>query len=65
MAAPDPEECREPADVGKLHHDGDQDIWYECFFDKRKGVYTWAIVPSTEGLAGLRRLIDPQRRAAE
>ncbi|HSL14656.1 MAG TPA: hypothetical protein VK962_00135 [Actinomycetota bacterium] len=51
---PDPERCRGPADLGKLHHDEEDDIWYECVFDSRRGVYTWAILPPVEesGSAG-------------
>ncbi len=44
-AAPDPDECRGPADVRKIHHDGEQHIWFECVFEPRRGVYTWTIVP--------------------
>jgi hypothetical protein len=46
---PDPDECREPADVGKIYHDAAQDIWYECVFDRRKQVYTWTILPPGDG----------------
>src|SRR2546422_7668414 len=42
---PNPDDCRGAADVGKLHHDQERDIWYECVFDQRKNVYTWAILP--------------------
>jgi len=42
---PDPDECRGPTDVGEIHHDEEQDIWYECVFDQRKAVYTWTILP--------------------
>lgn len=44
-SGPDPDECRGPTDVGKMYHDEEQDIWYECVFDQRKAVYTWTILP--------------------
>lgn len=42
---PDPKECKEPHDVGKITYDPDNDIWYECMYDKRKNAYTWVITP--------------------
>jgi hypothetical protein len=42
---PDPVDCRGPSDVGKIHHDDERDIWYECVFDEHKPVYTWTILP--------------------
>jgi hypothetical protein len=45
---PDPNECRGPSDVGKVHYNETDDIWYECVYDKRRDVVTWAIVPSTD-----------------
>lgn len=47
-STPDQTECRGSADVGKIHHDEDADVWYECVFDPRRQVYTWAIVPRVE-----------------
>lgn len=47
-SGPDPIECRGGADVGKIHHDEEQDFWYECMFDPRRQVYTWTIVPPVE-----------------
>jgi hypothetical protein len=35
-------------DVGKLHHDEQRDVWYECVYDPRKRVYTWAILPPAD-----------------
>lgn len=48
-AAPDPDACRGPEDLGRLVHDDDLDVWYECSYDDRRDVYVWAIVPPTEG----------------
>ena len=45
---PDPEECRIPQDVGRIEHDEQNDIWYECSYDPRRDVYIWAIVPSVD-----------------
>jgi hypothetical protein len=45
---PDPQECSGPKDAGKIHHDEEHDIWYECVLDRRRGAYTWAIVPPVE-----------------
>jgi hypothetical protein len=45
LAAPSASECQGPADVGKLHHDSDRDVWYECVFDARAQMYTWTILP--------------------
>ena len=39
-AGPRPEECQGPEDVGKLFHDKERDVWYECVFDRRKQVFT-------------------------
>ena len=47
-SAPNPGECRSHADVGKIHHDEAEDIWYECVFDPRRRVYTWTIVPPVD-----------------
>lgn len=44
-AVPDPSECRGPDDVGKLIHDEEGDLWYECMDDTRRKVYTWVIIP--------------------
>jgi hypothetical protein len=43
--SPSPDECQGPEDVGKLFHDQERDIWYECIFDQRKQVFTWTILP--------------------
>ena len=43
-----PDECRGPTDVGKMYHDEERDVWYECVFDQRKAVYTWTILPPGE-----------------
>jgi hypothetical protein len=45
---PDPEDCAGPADVGQVYHDAESDIWYECVFEPRRGVYTWTILPPVE-----------------
>ena len=42
---PDPNACRGKEDVGRLEHDEENDIWYECSYDSRRDVFTWAIVP--------------------
>lgn len=42
---PEPDTCRSAADVGALHHNDRDDIWYECVRDKRRQVVTWVIVP--------------------
>ena len=47
-APPDPRDCVQPSDIGKLHHDPVDDIWYECIFDSRRSEYTWAIVPPAD-----------------
>ena len=43
--SPDPDGCRNHADVGSLHHDVDAGVWYECVLDERTGLITWAILP--------------------
>jgi len=48
LLAPDPRECRGSGDIGKLHHDVEQDIWYECVHDERTGVFTWTILPPAD-----------------
>lgn len=45
---PDPEACRGEGDLGKLHHNAKDDVWYEGSFDPRRSVYTWAILPPTD-----------------
>lgn len=40
--------CEGASDVGQLYHNQTDDIWYECVFDPRHSVFTWAITPSTE-----------------
>jgi hypothetical protein len=45
---PSPDDCRGPEDVGKLFHDQERDIWYECVFDQRQQVFTWTILPPDE-----------------
>ena len=45
---PDPSQCASDEDLGKLHHDTQSDIWYECFLDTRRSVYTWAALPPIE-----------------
>jgi hypothetical protein len=45
---PDPAACRGPDDLGKVEHDAETDIFYECSFDARHGTYVWAIVPPVE-----------------
>jgi hypothetical protein len=42
---PDPDDCKQPEDLGKIFHDEENDIWYECVFDRRKKVFTWTILP--------------------
>ncbi len=32
-----------PEDVGKVVHDEERNVWYECVFDKQKQVFTWVI----------------------
>lgn len=45
---PDPADCFGPADVDKLYHDGKNDIWYQCSYDRRRDQYVWAILPSVD-----------------
>lgn len=47
-SAPDPRDCQGPADIGNVHHDVEQDIWFECVFDKRMNLYTWTILPPAD-----------------
>jgi len=47
-AGPAREDCQAEADVGKFYYDADQEIWYECIFDRSRAEYTWAIVPPVE-----------------
>jgi hypothetical protein len=49
---PSPAECRGPEDVGRLFHDEERDIWYECIFDQRKQVFTWTILPPEDVPSG-------------
>jgi hypothetical protein len=48
---PDPTRCQCDDDVGRLYHDEALDIWYECFWDSRRGVYTWAILPPDDDVS--------------
>jgi hypothetical protein len=48
IGPPDSEECRNSSDLGRLYHDSERDIWYECEFDRRHGVFTWVILPPTD-----------------
>ena len=45
---PDPDGCTGMNDVGSLHHNLAGDVWYECVFDSRRTVVTWAIIPAGE-----------------
>ena len=47
---PDPRHCANDEDIGKLHHDTESDIWYECCFDTRRSIYTWSVLPPIEEL---------------
>ena len=42
---PPAEQCATNQDVGRLHYNTADDIWYECFCDERHGVFTWAVIP--------------------
>lgn len=42
---PDPGKCRSRSDVGRLHHDTDKDIWYECIFEPHRKVFIWTTLP--------------------
>ena len=46
---PDPGECREAGDEGKLYHDFSNDIWYECIFDVRTSSRGWTALPPSDG----------------
>jgi hypothetical protein len=37
IGPPDSDECRNSSDLGRLYHDSERDIWYECEFDRRHG----------------------------
>lgn len=39
----------DPKMSGRLFHDQERDIWYECVFDQRKQVFTWTILPPGDG----------------
>jgi hypothetical protein len=45
---PDPRACVQESDVGKLHHDSFDDVWYECMFDRSGREYTWVILPPAD-----------------
>jgi uncharacterized protein YfcZ (UPF0381/DUF406 family) len=45
---PEASGCISAADVGRLHHNVDDNIWYECVFDKRRAVFTWTMLPPQE-----------------
>jgi hypothetical protein len=45
---PDPNYCSCQRDIGRFVHDEENDIWYECDFDKRRQVFTWVIVPPAD-----------------
>jgi hypothetical protein len=47
-APPDPADCALATDVGRLHHDTESDIWYECAFDRRHEAFTWTILPPND-----------------
>jgi hypothetical protein len=42
---PEARSCSRPADVGRIHHDPDNDIWYECVHDSFRDEFTWTIIP--------------------
>lgn len=48
LQVPNPQDCRGPQDVGRLQHDEENDIWYECSHDPRRDIYTWAIIPPAD-----------------
>lgn len=58
---PDPDACTATEHVGRLHHDGENDIWYECVFDARNKVFTWSALPPVEGTV---RALTPTDRSA-
>lgn len=34
--------------MSAIYHDRLVDTWYECMLDKRKRVFTWAILPPVD-----------------
>lgn len=52
-------------DVGKLFHDEERDIWYECVFDQRQQVFTWTILPQTKKGHRRPRALGGERRAPD
>jgi hypothetical protein len=40
--------CRTLDDVGSLHLNRSGRVWYECVFDARRDLITWAILPPTD-----------------
>lgn len=45
---PSPSECQKEAHLGRFFLDEENQILYECSFDPRRGVFTWAIVPPVD-----------------
>lgn len=45
---PEPGGCKGYADLGKLYFDEDASIWYECVFEKRWRIFTWAALPPND-----------------
>ncbi len=48
LPRPPAEDCAQASEVGRVHFDEVNDIWYECMHDKRRDVISWVIVPSNE-----------------
>jgi len=48
-SGPPPEEdCACDADIGRVHFNHRDEVWYECMRDPRTSVTTWAILPPND-----------------
>ncbi len=45
---PEPASCTSADDIGRLHHNETDDVWYECVFESRRRVYTWTMLPPAD-----------------
>src|SRR5271166_779502 len=41
---PEAAQCTGVEDVGSVHHDTVEDVWYECVLDRRRNLFTWSIL---------------------
>jgi hypothetical protein len=60
MTRPNPQDCCEPSHVGRLHHDTEEDVWYECVSDERRGgMITWVALPPDDVVGSAHPMAAP------